>query len=347
MTVYSARLGDIEDHQFAAALTKAGLGAFMGATPIANGLFGQNVFLAADQGDYVFRGAPHWFDGGPNDAWQFPKERLYADLLHARTTVPVAWPQVLDDTCQVFPWPYLIAPRLPGLCLADPAARSGLSRGDFVEVAAAMGRTLADLQALTWEAAGDFDPDAQAIAPYPGGYHDHLAREIARQAADATANGRLTATDQAWLDGLIAADSQAPDTAATFAHNDFTLGNLLVTRDVEGWRVSGVIDLMTACFGDAAADLVRQSCAWFDTAPACVEAFLGAYRAAGGAAAPTPARLALLTAYERLLIWAYFTRPGVDSPFGADQTYRAWAQPYADRLAAAWFSDPGISPARP
>jgi aminoglycoside phosphotransferase (APT) family kinase protein len=332
---YSNRLGAIDDDQFAAALRRAGLGAFVSAAPVENGLFGQNVFLTATTGEYVFRGAPHWHDGRPDDAWQFPKERLYADLLHARTDAPVAWPQRLDEARDIFPWPYLIAPRLPGLCLADPAARAGLGANDLLAVAEAMGETLARLQAATLEAAGDFDPAAQALAPFPRGYGGHLTDEIARHA---DAAGRFDAEDLAWLDGLLAADTESPGPAC-FVHNDYHWGNLLAERTPDGWRISGVRDLMTATFGDPAADFARPCCGWFDSgAAACAPAFLAAYRRAGGTAAPTPGRLGLLTAYERLLIWEYFTRPDAPEPEPLrGRTFRDWAGRYVRRMERAWF----------
>lgn len=338
MTVSSARLGAITDEQFRAACRKACVGAFRTAAPTTGGLFGQNVFLTTSQGEYVFRGAPHWYRGGPNDAWQFPKERLYAELLHARTQVPVAWPQVLDDSCVDLPWPYLITPRLPGLCLQDKAARAGLTAEDFTGVARGMGAALVGIQALTWDFAGDFDPASQAIAPYDGGYGGHLAAEIGSYAAEARGNGTLTAEDDAWLGQVLAADAAVPDDArATFTHNDFTLGNVLFERAASGWRVSGVVDLMTCNFGDPTPDLVRQSCAWLDIRADLTQVFLESYRSAGGRAAPSPERLTALVVYERLLIWAYFTRPDVADPRFRGLTFRGWAEAYARRLSAMWF----------
>ena len=340
MSEYSTRLGVISNAQFQAAIRKAGLGEFISASPVSGGLFGQNVFLTSTSGDYVFRGAPHWFNGQANDAWQFPKERLYADLLHAHTKVPVAWPQHLDDSCEHFPWPYLIVPRLPGACLSDPADRAALSDADSLEIAMAMGRTLAALQNLTRDRAGDFDPDAQALVSYPAGYAHHLRTEIEHQAAGARASGAFGPEDDNWLADLFAADADQPSESSpvTFVHNDYHLGNVLLERAETGWRVSGVIDLMTCNFGDPAADLVRQSCEWLGPAPECTNAFLSAYRQAEGSADPTPARLALLVAYERLLIWSYFTRPEVAHQAFKGQTFRGWAQPYSQRLGKIWFS---------
>ena len=332
MTVYSERLGDISDAQFAAVVTRAGLGAFRSAAPITTGLFGQNVFLTTTSGEFVFRGAPHWWNGGPNDAWQFPKERFYATLMHERTKVPVAHPQILDR-CDVFPWPYLIMPRLPGVCLDDPAQREGLSGRDFAAVAGVMGTNLAAMQRLTNPFAGDFDPAVGGLIAFEGGYHAHIVSGLTELAQDSSRSGSWTADDDDWLQILVAADRSTPErTPAVYAHNDYALGNVLFQRATTGWRVSGVIDLMTSCFGDPAADLVRITCQFLDTAPALATAFHNAYRATASTPPSPPARLALLTAYERLAIWTHFSRPPHPSAFTVGTTFRRWAEPYLEQL---------------
>lgn len=344
-TVYSERLGAITDAQFDAVTRKAGLGGFVSARRTSTGLFGQNAFITTTKGEFIFRGAPHWRRTGasqafaPDDAWQFPKEQLFARLLHERTDVPVAWPQILDDSCETFPWPYLLTPCLTGLCLGDPADRAGLTRADFVAVADALGEALADLQQLTLDFAGDFDSAAQEIVPFKGGYGARLAAEVARHAADARGNGRLDRQDDAFLEGLIAADSGAGAVGpAVYIHNDFSLGNVLVDRAGDGWRVSGVIDLMTSEFGDPAADFSRLVCNWLDRdAPACIEALIAAYRREGGMADPSPARLDLLTTYERLMIWAYYTRPENDHEAMRGKTFRDFMAPYIAGMRRYWF----------
>src|SRR4051812_16361344 len=57
---YSQRLGLLTPRQFQAALMRFGLGDFIDATPVPQGLFGQNVFVTSTQGAYVLRGAPHY-----------------------------------------------------------------------------------------------------------------------------------------------------------------------------------------------------------------------------------------------------------------------------------------------
>jgi hypothetical protein len=53
--VYSQRLGALTPQQFQAALTRFGLGTFVGATPVAQGLFGQNVFVQSTRSGWLRR----------------------------------------------------------------------------------------------------------------------------------------------------------------------------------------------------------------------------------------------------------------------------------------------------
>lgn len=92
--LYSQRLGHLTPQQSQATLARFALGDFVTATPIAGGLFGQNVFVTSTQSEYILWGCPHY-------PWQFPKEQFGAALLHARTTVPVAHPYLYDPTNEI------------------------------------------------------------------------------------------------------------------------------------------------------------------------------------------------------------------------------------------------------
>ncbi|HET9224405.1 MAG TPA: phosphotransferase, partial [Roseiflexaceae bacterium] len=130
-------------HQFQAALARFELGDFVEAAPVSKGLFGQNMFITSTQGEYVLRGLPHY-------SWQFPKERFGAALLHERTQVPVAHPYLLDTSTDIFGWHYLLMPRLQGISPAD----TQLVDAEQVAIARALGRNLAQMQALIWSHAG-------------------------------------------------------------------------------------------------------------------------------------------------------------------------------------------------
>lgn len=88
--VYSQRLGPISVAQLQAALDRFGLGAFVRAAPTFGGLFGQNLSLTSDQGEFVLRGKPHY-------PWQLPTEQFFARLQHERTVAPTPGIQTVQS----------------------------------------------------------------------------------------------------------------------------------------------------------------------------------------------------------------------------------------------------------
>src|ERR1700690_4509712 len=145
---YSKRLGEISDAQFEAVAERWNLGRFVKAEPITTGLFGQNVFVTTSDGKFVLRGAPHWVKG-PNDSewrredrWQFTKEKFFAQLLHEHTTAPVPWPMLHDEASDIFDWPYLVMPRMPGQCFDARRILKAVHPDDRRGIAAALGEML-------------------------------------------------------------------------------------------------------------------------------------------------------------------------------------------------------------
>ncbi|MBP6545984.1 MAG: phosphotransferase [Phenylobacterium sp.] len=327
MTIhYSERLGAIDDAQFQRALDRLDLGELRQARPVPFGLFGQNVFLTTTRGEFIFRGAQH-------GDWQFAKEVFFARLLAEQTTAPVAWPQWLETSSEIFGWSYIIAPRLPGLPLADAEIRASRSPDDRWQIAWAQGETLAALQALTWVAAGDFDMATGVIVPFEGGHIGHLVREVGGLVKAAEASGSLTPEDHAWIEGVLEAAASAPDAGpGVYLHNDFSLNNILADRRDGGWAITGVVDLMTSAFGGGEADLCRQAANYLTQDPALTEALIGAYRGAGGGGPEARALSPLYVAYERLLLWEYFTRPPQRADWTLGKTFSGWARWYVERL---------------
>lgn len=83
MAVYG-RLGELSDEQLQAALDRFGAGWLLAAAALTDGLFGKNVALTTDRGEWVLRGDPwpmHVDD-------QFRRERLDAYEDAAAVTVP-------------------------------------------------------------------------------------------------------------------------------------------------------------------------------------------------------------------------------------------------------------------
>jgi hygromycin-B 7''-O-kinase len=234
--LYSQRLGALSPHQFQAALTRFGLGTFVDATPVSQGLFGQNVFVRSSQRAFVLRGAPHY-------PWQFPKERFGATLLHQHTPVPVAYPYLLDPSTDIFGWPYLLMPRLHGTSPTDPH----LTDTEQLDIAQALGHNLVHMHQLTWPVAGAYDLTSNSIQPFGEGFAHWIVADIRRWLAAARANGVATTPDDImWIEQVIGEAHSALARAfqPCFVMNDYNPGNVLVYRLDGSWRVSGLFDLM-------------------------------------------------------------------------------------------------------
>jgi aminoglycoside phosphotransferase (APT) family kinase protein len=338
---YSERLGAISDAQFSAATERAGVGKFLHAAPITSGLFGQNVFVTTSDGEFVLRGAPHWVDykdsgpwhWEPNDRYQFTKEALFARLLHENTDAPVPWPYALVEDSDIFGWPYIIMPRMPGVCFDERSICKTLSPEQRHEVASALGDALARQQKLAWSFAGDVDPNTLELAAFPGGYLAHVARRTLRFAENSRINGTLSPDDDAWIEHIVdTALRHSSEEPSVYVHGDFKLGNLSVMECQGTWHTSGVFDLHTSHFGDGGADLCRVMCGYFDTDESLPGVFLDAYRRRKPLSETLLARMPLYLVSERVPIWEYFTRSDVDASWLKGKSFRAWVEPYIDRI---------------
>lgn len=320
--VYSERLGAIAPHQFQAALTRFGLGTFVGATPVSRGLFGQNVFVESSLGAYVLRGVPHY-------PWQFPKERFGATLLHQRSQVLVAFPYLLDTATDIFGWPYLLMPRLHGRSPADP----DLTDAEQIEIAQALGQNLAQMHQVTWPVAGAYDLTADAIQPFRDGFAQWICADIQGWLGRARANGAVTANDTLWIERVIGAaqSALASPFQPCFVMNDYNPGNVLVERRQGRWHVSGLFDLMEYYVGDGEADLMRLIAIYLaqgrQRGVPRARAFATTYLSQQTARRGFAERYALFMLRDRLITWAYGTRPG-NSWFAQGQSFRDYAEPF-------------------
>jgi aminoglycoside phosphotransferase (APT) family kinase protein len=291
-------------------LTRFELGEFVNATPVSGGLFGQNVFVTSTQGEYVLRGTPHY-------SWQFPKEQFGAALLHEYTQVPVAYP-------------YLLIPRLYGFNPTD----SQVTSSDQLDIARVLGENLAQLHALTWPFAGDYDLVSNTIQPFSGGFAQWIVADIRRWLASARENGPVTTDDDVrWTERVID-EMQAALAVAfqpCFVMNDYNPGNMLVNRVQDTWQVTGLFDLMEYYFGDGEADLMRSIAIYLDRGQPhgqqLVHAFATAYLEHRPARPGFAERYTLYMLRDRLIAWEYGTRPGINW-FPEVQSFRDYAERY-------------------
>lgn len=319
---YSARLGELTSRQIQAALSRFDLGEFVEATPVTQGLFGQNVFIASTTGQYVLRGTPHY-------PWQFPKERFGATLLHERTQVPVAYPYLLDPSNDIFGWSYLLVPRMSGISPTD----SRLTKTDQVDVARAMGQNLVQMHTLTWAVSGDYDLASNTIRPFGGGFAQWFISDLRHWLTKAQTHGAITTGDVAWTERVIG-DAQSAllmDFQPCFVMNDHNPNNVVVDRAHGEWRVTGLFDLMEYYFGDNEADLVRLMAVHMDAeqphGAQLAHAFGAAYLESRPPRPGFAERYRLYMLRDRLIVWEYGTRPGMNW-FPEGQSFCDYAERY-------------------
>lgn len=252
---YTERLGEISDGQLQKALDRFGLGKFVEAKPITQGLFGQNLFLTSTKDEFVFRGAPHY-------SWQFKNEKFFAELLNKNTSAPVPWPYLLDEKTDIFGWSYVIMPKLKGIQLIDTEL-GNFKEDDLKEIAKAQGEMLAEMQKLTLEDAGKYDEEIDAIKPLEKPFFARFENETFEYLEKAEKyNDKTIGSDLNWAKAQFekAKPYLKEEFIPCFVMQDYKPGNMIV--DIVGgrWQVTGIFDLMESYFGHGEADLPRMFC---------------------------------------------------------------------------------------
>jgi aminoglycoside phosphotransferase (APT) family kinase protein len=325
---YSQRLGRLTTEQLQAALDRFDLGTLIKAEPIPFGLFGQNIVLNTGRGRYILRGRSHY-------PWQFPKERFFADLVHERSNAPVPWPYLVETSTDIFGWDFAIMPALPGIRLADHEVRREIPRADQRAIARALGEALAELHGVEWPFPGQYDLASNTILPIAISYADWVSAQVHDLGNRACANNvdATTNADLAWVESFIeeAREAlQAPFTPVA-VHSDFAYNNALAQRIENGWRTSGIVDLMGMYMGDGEADLSLMSRMYVvDGLPDCAEAYLRGYLER---CPPRPLflpRFRLHVLRYILIGWEYGQRNPELGWFQPEETLRSWSEPVVD-----------------
>jgi aminoglycoside phosphotransferase (APT) family kinase protein len=322
--MYSDRLGTLTRQQLQAALDRFDAGTLLDAEGIPFGLFGQNVFLRTDRGNYVLRCWSHY-------PWQFPKERFFARLLHERTAVPVPWPYLVETSTGIFGWDFALMPALPGVRLADPEVRAGFSSEDRRGIARAMGEVLADMQAAREAFPGEYDLAADGIVPLTSPWPEWVTDQLRQVLLSARSHSdRTTDADVAWVESIVekAWDPlHAPFTPVP-VHGDFAYNNMLAERIEAQWRISGVVDLMNMYVGDGEVDLALVPRMYVaDGLPDCAVAFLAAYLERRPPRPLFLPRFTLYTLFYLLIGWEYGQRHPELEWWDPQLTLREYVEP--------------------
>jgi aminoglycoside phosphotransferase (APT) family kinase protein len=320
---YSKLLGVLTAGQLQSALDRFGLGRLLDARPAPGGLFGQNVLLSTSEGGFVLRGCPY--------PAQLEKEQYFSRVIHERTQAIAPWPFQIEESPDIFGWSYAMMPLLPGVHLSDLEVRRAFSSEDHLALARAMGTHLRNLQEATWEAPGEYDYAAHALAPIRDPFGDWFIRKTGEWLdRSRTASLATTPEDIAWIDSIIdaAREALAVPFAPAFVHTDYKEGNVVAERTDTGWRVTGIFDVAEAYAGDGEYDLARAACDYGPQGEAVLHAFVDAYFAEHPSRPGFAERLALYILHDRLIIWEYGQRNKIW--FKPEMAFREFAQPFVD-----------------
>jgi len=299
---------------------------------VPSGLFGQNVFITSTRGEFVLRGVPHY-------PWQFPTEQFFVEQLHRRTSVPVPYPYLVELATDIFGWSFVIMPRLPGISLSDQQAVAALSGEDRLAIARALARTLSEAHQLTWDCAGKYDPETQSVQSFPEGYTSWVIENIhAKIAGVQGCNDNTLPTDVKWVESIIAGARRSLEIPFTscVVLGDYGEHNVVVEQSPDGWRVSGVFDLMTSHFGDGDFDLCMPVAVYLKADPALAKAFIAEYTRYRPARTGFAERQRLYTLGLYVSMWEYWQRAQGGPPENPGVCLEQWARPFVDFWAGVY-----------
>ena len=108
---------------------------------------------------------------------------------------------------------------------------------------------------------------------------------------------------------------------------DYKRENLVVLKEGEEWRVSGVFDLMGAHFGDGESDLSRQYAVYLDEDPQLAREFLRGYLSQTTLRPGFARRFPIYMLLDRAIIWEFIQRHEPQW-WDGETVFRAWASEY-------------------
>jgi aminoglycoside phosphotransferase (APT) family kinase protein len=314
-------LGDLRPEQLQHAADRHDLGRVTTAEPL-GGAYGNNLKLTTDRGAWVLRGgAP------PLDVTMLRRERFFARVVRERSTVASPWPYLIDESSDIFGWPYAVMPRLPGHVL-----HFGLDVR-WPRIGAALGRVVADLHRITFPDIGEWDADRDAIVAREVSPADWFLARVQRRQDRVAETSSLDAESAYWVDDLVSAGSAAIGAfEPTYVHGDLGIGNFVGETTSAGFTFTGVFDLGGGYAGDPDEDLAIPL--WWPLYWRNVDAahaFFDSYRAEHPARPDEADRLRAYVAISLLSNWEAGHRRGHDW-YGGCATFREWAEPLLEQV---------------
>lgn len=183
------------------------------------------------------------------------------------TSVPVCEVLAADDSCQRFPWRYLMTAHAPGMEWRDALAR--MSPRARYAIFRQLGEAVAALHSLGFPEFGEIEAGSPDLTPPPP-----LPQERGRQTASndgsdflvaLAARARRRIANPAHADLLVAVlrahvSDFAGITEPRLTHEDLNPSNLLLAPgedEGDDWRISAILDFESAWAGCPESDIAR------------------------------------------------------------------------------------------
>ena len=311
----AGKLGAVSHADLQAALDRFGLGRLTEVDAVELGHSGELLFLSTEQGAWVLRGDPSGFG-------HLPQERFFTELLAAKTGLQVATPYHLDQSGDIFAWPFSLVPRLEGMQLADQSIWDDLGKGAQAAIARELGRTLSEIHAFDWSISGRYDKEEAAVLPLAMS-HGRWIVESLDAARKRMPN--LDRHDQHWIDEVISETRASLEVPfrPRLVLLDFHRNNVLAVNKAPGvWRL-GLVDLVNSYFGDPERALVRCCRALFSDGPGLEREFVAAYLERSSLRSGHEDRFRAYMLLDALSIWGFAAVYG--KWWDEDMDFRTWA----------------------
>jgi aminoglycoside phosphotransferase (APT) family kinase protein len=188
-------------------------------------------------------------------AARFSREADIQRRVARETSVPVCEALAVDDSCQRFPWRYLMMAHAPGMAWRDGLKR--MSPHARYDIYRQLGEATAALHSLRYPRFGELG-DSETSPPAP-----LLRGEESIEALEARARRRIANPTHADLFATVLqahASDFADLTEPRLTHEDLNPYNLLLVPGDEpddDWRISAVLDFGSAWAGCPESDIAR------------------------------------------------------------------------------------------
>lgn len=210
------------------------------------------------------------------------RERALMGLLARNGGVPVAPLVYSDPTPARGPLPYSIWGFVEGTLLQELFATLPLS--ELLEIAAACGRTLAAIASYPFPSCGELNDRLEIALDY-GAPSQFVPDLIGSALFEGRAGERLGATLRSSLWSAVERTRDllpALDGKYALVHGDYKRSNVLMRQHARTWQVAAVLDWEFAFAGPPLTDVGLFLRAGSALPPGFSEAFVHAYRDAGG-----------------------------------------------------------------